>query len=876
MSATRHDAVHEAVPVASVEHDLIRAHALAALAGVIVAACFGWIAATKFAWPSFAGGVAPLTWGRMRYDHTQGIFFGWFGNAFLAFLYYVVPRLSDKPVRSRRLGWLLFGAWNLGVLLPGWTLVSMGTSQSLEWAEFPVAVDIVALLGLVLAVVQFVTPFARSRASDLYISGWYIIGALVFTALAYPVGNFVPEFVPGGMGAAFSGLWTHDAVGLFVTPLALSIAYFVIPAVTRRPIYSHFVSLIGFWLLLLIYPLNGMHHYLWSPLPMSAQRGAVVASVVLGVTVVVVVTNLFLSLRGATKRIASDIALRFVWTGIVCYLLVSLQGATQALMPFNRVVHFTDWVVGHAHLAMLGFASFCAVGALLHAWEHTPRVRYKPLAARWGYWLLLTGLVAMVLDLSVAGVVQGEAWASGLPWITSVQLSRIYWIGRVAAGTVVIAGLASIALALTTGHLRVRDAAPLAIAKVQEDFEVPPLPENHAGVHRRLGMLFATIFAASVVFFGLSFVALGVLPAREVLGAMREAPPGVATLTASEARGRAIYMREGCAYCHTQQVRMIAEDIERFGPPSESWEQAHDIPHLWGTRRIGPDLAREARVRRNDWQLTHLYDPRRVEPTSIMPGFPWLFEGSAARPTQDALDVVAYLQSLGRPMREGQGPASSMAASQPMKRNCACSAIDRATPLFPVSSSTAVAKRGEQVFSQRCTGCHGARGRGDGPAAPTLVPHPADLTAATFRAGRLSSVLWNGVPGTAMPSFRDLQTADLRGLVAFVDSLGPKPSPKDSSPALDRGRAVFDARCSNCHGVDGDGDGPSEMRLPRLPADFTSKQPTDERIHRVLDTGIPGTGMQAMAQNMTPAQIDDVATYVRSLYFTGAPREEVQ
>ena len=184
-------------------------------------------------------------------------------------------------------------------MLPGWILVLAGVSQPLEWAEFPLVVDAFVVLGLVLAAVQFLPPFFARGLESLYVSSWYIIGGLVFTLLAYPMGNIVPEFVPGASGAAFSGLWIHDAVGLFVTPLALAIIYFVIPASTGRPIYSHFLSMLGFWLLFFLYPLNGTHHYVFSVIPMAAQIGAIAASALLGVDVVIVVTNLLLSMRGA-------------------------------------------------------------------------------------------------------------------------------------------------------------------------------------------------------------------------------------------------------------------------------------------------------------------------------------------------------------------------------------------------------------------------------------------------------------------------------------------------------------------------------------------------------------------------------------------------
>lgn len=122
--------------------------------------------------------------------------------------------------------------------------------QSLEWAEFPMIVDLVVVLGLILVCAQFAGPFLLKRQrGGLYISAWYLIGGAVFTLLAYPVGNFAPAFIPGAQGAAFSGLWIHDAVGLFVTPFVLAISYYIIPAATNRPIYSHFLSMIGFWFL---------------------------------------------------------------------------------------------------------------------------------------------------------------------------------------------------------------------------------------------------------------------------------------------------------------------------------------------------------------------------------------------------------------------------------------------------------------------------------------------------------------------------------------------------------------------------------------------------------------------------------------------------
>lgn len=429
---------------------LVRAHGIAAFVTLLISIAFGVLAATELAAPGQLGLSQWLTWGKLRYDHTQGIMLGWLGNAFLAFMYYAVPLLARRPVTSLRLGHWLFGIWNFAVVIPGWVLVLAGFSQPLEWAEFPLIVDGFVVLALLMAAIQFLPPFFSRGVEDLYVSSWYIVGSLVFTLLAYPMGNFVPELIPGARGAAFSGLWIHDAVGLYITPLALAIIYFVIPASTGRPIYSHFLSMLGFWLLFFLYPLNGTHHYVFSVIPMSAQIGAITASTLLGLTVILVVTNLMLSRRGF-GLFPSDPGLRFVIAGTVFYLIVSIQGSLQAQMAINQAVHFTDWVIGHSHLAMLGFASFAAAGGLVHAWQRMPEARFNPVLVNWSFWLLFGGTIAMVVDLTAAGIVEANSWAAGEPWIESVRAAKPYWVIRVITHVPIAGGFLCLLAGLLTG-----------------------------------------------------------------------------------------------------------------------------------------------------------------------------------------------------------------------------------------------------------------------------------------------------------------------------------------------------------------------------------------------------------------------------------------
>jgi cbb3-type cytochrome c oxidase subunit I/cbb3-type cytochrome c oxidase subunit II len=861
------------------EDGLVRAHGLAALAMVVYSALLGLAIGLKFHWPDFLGGQSWLTWGRLRPGHTQGILFGWLGNAFLAYLYHAVPRLAGRPVSSRRLGWVLFGVWNFLLVIPGWLLVMAGISQPLEWAEFPLVTDVFAVLSFALMAVQFVVPFFRVRFSELYVAAWYILGAIVFTLLAYPVGNFAPELVPGARGATYSGLWIHDAVGLYVTPFAVSIIYFVVPAVTGKPIFSHFLSMLAFWMLFFIYPLNGTHHYIFSSIPMAAQMGAIVASIYLGMDVTLNVTNQLLSLRGCSGVTARDVPLRYVWASIVFYLLVSLQGSWQALMPVNRLVHFTDWVIGHSHLSMIGFASFAAIGGLLHAWKRTPGVRYNERAANWSFWLLNIGLLLMASDLTIAGLLQGALWQSEAAWMDSVRASSPYWTFRSVAALPLLAGFAALGLALLTG--------PVGETVAAESEETEQTRETFAAnVSRNEGRGIAWLKNAYVLtalagfgFFLFSFVVLAVWPNRELEGQIASTrPPQLASLSAAELHGQAVYAREGCLYCHTQLVRFTLDDVRRFGVATQAWETDRQYPQMWGTRRIGPDLARESGRRSKDWQLTHLWNPRFVVPDSIMPSYPWLFDGSASKPTKEALDLVAYVDFLGRDARlaglEQQRPAMDPAEEERMGLFCDC-AIPRTSgpaPLFstrmPPSELRRFSRRGEAVFSRECSGCHGSAGKGDGPAAESLRPSPRDLMALRFSDRLLSDLLWNGVPGSSMPRFHELPASELKSLVVYVRSLEPEPQEKDALTAVERQRAegLYGKNCVSCHGYQGRGDGLSAAVLAPRPTNFQQEQPTLAYAENALARGVAGTAMPPWQDKLNADERRLLARYLRSLY----------
>lgn len=133
-----------------------------------------------------------------------------------------------------------------------------------------------------------------------------------------------------------------------------------------------------------------------------------------------------------------------------------------------------------------------------------------------------------------------------------------------------------------------------------------------------------------------------------------ETPTGTTTpYSAVELTGRDIYIREGCSVCHTQQVRPLIAEVERYGPYSRSGEFVYDRPFLWGSKRTGPDLHRLGGKYSDIWHREHLMNPRAVVPDSIMPGYPWLIE-SAASDVGDIQQKMRVLQTLGHPYTEDE------------------------------------------------------------------------------------------------------------------------------------------------------------------------------------------------------------------------------
>ena len=296
-------------------------------------------------------------------------------------------------------------------------------------------------------------------------------------------------------------------------------------------------------------------------------------------------------------------------------------------------------------------------------------------------------------------------------------------------------------------------------------------------MEQRLNYLIAGSFIA-LIFLTIIFVT-AILPATTF---QPEPTKAAVKYTDLELKGRNVYRREGCVYCHTQFVRY--QDRE-YGEMVQAGDYVYETPHLLGTERTGPDLSNIGGKYPDEWHWSHMTAPRKTKPGSLMPSFSYLSEG-------DMQALIAYLQTLGRE-REKIARAGTKAAEgteahggwekEPITWIEAPQELQddwhRISENVDVNNS-AVANSGRGIYMQNCAVCHGVKGNGAGPISQTMIKKPANLTRPFYAA--YSDAMWfyrvkEGVPGTRMPRWgRSLSEEDMAYLVAYIKTLPVDPN----------------------------------------------------------------------------------------------------
>ncbi|HET9951477.1 MAG TPA: cytochrome-c oxidase, cbb3-type subunit I [Candidatus Eisenbacteria bacterium] len=671
---------------------IVRKFLVATFVWGLVGMTVGLIIALQLANPSFNFGLQWTSFGRLRPLHTNAVIFAFAGNAFFCGAYYSTQRLLKARMFSDLLSSLHFWGWQLIIVGAAITL-PLGLTQAKEYAELEWPIDIAIAVVWVIFAVNFFGTIARRRERHLYVAIWFYIASIVavamlhiFNNLSIPAGPFKSYSIYAGVQDAFMQWWYgHNAVAFVLTTPFLGLMYYFMPKAAERPVYSYRLSILHFWTLVFMYIWAGPHHLHYTALPEWASTLGMIFSVMLWMPSWGGMVNGLLTLRGAWNKVVEDPVLKFFVVAVTAYGMSTFEGPMLSVKSVNALAHYTDWIIAHVHTGALGWNGFLTFGMIYWLMPRVFQAKlYSKKLAEAHFWFATFGMLLYVAAIYSAGLTQGLMWRAfdqtgrlQYPDFieTTMKLIPMYWV-RALGGSIYIVGV------LLCGYniLRTWMARP----KTYEEpvFQAPALARRTpaaapgtiaAGDPTDLWARFTSVQwhrkweGLPVTFTVMTVLAVVVASLFEIIPTflIRSNVPTIASVkpyTPLELAGRDIYVREGCFNCHSQMVRPLRHETERFGEYSKPGEFVYDHPFLWGSRRIGPDLAREGGKYSDIWHLRHMEDPRSITPRSIMPAYPHLLtQRLDMKEIQDHVDAMAM---IGVPYGDAVNSAPALAKEQ--------------------------------------------------------------------------------------------------------------------------------------------------------------------------------------------------------------------
>ena len=638
-----------------------------------------------------------LSFGRLRPLHTNAVIFAFAGNAIFCAVYYSSQRLLKARMFSDALSSIHFWGWQLIIVGAAITL-PLGMTQAKEYAELEWFLDIAVVLIWVVFAVNFFGTILRRRERHLYVAIWFYIATIVAVAILYIFNNLAlpadwtrSYSIYAGSQDAFMQWWYgHNAVAFFLTTPFLGLMYYFLPKAAERPVFSYRLSIVHFWTIVFVYIWAGPHHLHYTAIPDWASTLGMLFSIMLWMPSWGGMINGLLTLRGAWHRVTTDPVLKFFVVGITFYGMSTFEGPLLSVKTVNALSHYTDWNIAHVHSGALGWVGFMVFGMIY--WL-APRLFQTPIAKpSWvtlHFWLGTIGILLYVIFIYVAGLTQGLMWrafnADGIlqyDFLSTVtKLVPLYWVRTVGGSLYVVAlVIGCVNLWLTWRNRPKTYEVPVyeapALAKGWRPGPVPEstLPKGIVVEWGRTLDRFAALrwhrnWEALPITFTV-WVAIAVIVASlfEIIPmfTIRSDIPRIASVTPYtplELVGRNIYVSEGCVNCHSQMIRPLVAETERYGEYSKPGESVYDHPFLWGSRRIGPDLAREGVSNPSAlWHLRHFNNPTDTSPGSIMPAYAHLL--SQPIDYSDATRSVAAMMRLGVPYPETARDAAEAEARE--------------------------------------------------------------------------------------------------------------------------------------------------------------------------------------------------------------------
>jgi cytochrome c oxidase cbb3-type subunit 1 len=378
--------------------------------------------------------ISWLSFGRLRPVHTNAVFWGWCSLAMIGLAYYVIPRVSNVPIKSIKTGYVSLILINVAVILGSICLMAGINNGGGEYREYIWPVMGLFGIAVFISLINFLKTISKRTTIEIYVSNWYIISSMMFLLVIAFVAYW-PSWQSGLGETIVQGYYMHQGVGMWFMLFNLGLMYYFLPQQLNKPIYSYSLGILAFWAQILFYTLIGTHHFIFSAIPWWLQTIAIVGSVGMVIPVVAGTTNFLMTFKGSWNKLAGSYTLPFYVIGIVFYFTGSLQGTAEAFRFTNLVWHFTDFTVAHSHLTMYGIICFMLWGFI---YTVVPRLTGKEppqITVGAHFWLALIGLLFYTVPLMYGSTLRGLMWMDAKPFIDSVELMAPFWLWRAIGGS---------------------------------------------------------------------------------------------------------------------------------------------------------------------------------------------------------------------------------------------------------------------------------------------------------------------------------------------------------------------------------------------------------------------------------------------------------
>lgn len=430
-----------------------------ALLWLLAATVFGLINSIKLHNPNFLADIPFLTYGRLWPAFTNILSYGWASLAGMGVAIWLMARLCRVQLKYGAV--LIIGAilWQIGLTF-GIGQILAGYTSGIEWLEISTPSSVLMLIGYGVVGLWGLLLYGFRKQAAAYISVWYLLGAFLWFPWVFMTAHVVKSEVFGLQGVILNVIaaWaSYSFTSIWVTAIGLALAYYLIPKVINRPIFSYNLAAVGFWAFMVFSGLVGAVRLSGGPIPAWLVTLSISANILLIVQIVTVGLNLVMTMKGHFHMVYHSPTIRFTFFGVVCFLISSLIGLLSSFRGFDAIVHFTHFSTAQVLLAVYAFFTMVIFGAIYYIlprlvgceWLSSSMITLHFYGAAYGGGMLVTLLL-------FGGLASGFTLADPKSTFAQViQMGQIYFPGITLAWIMVAIGHLIFALHFVLMLLRI-------------------------------------------------------------------------------------------------------------------------------------------------------------------------------------------------------------------------------------------------------------------------------------------------------------------------------------------------------------------------------------------------------------------------------------